>query len=303
MLSVLIITYNREHDLLALLEDLKHQSKWIESGDEILVYNNNSTYEYKKVKKFITENQALPINYMEGSENLGVAKGRNLLIKMAKNDNLLVIDDDIEFKQNTALQYVKKLCIGQFYSEENTAVVTFAIRFFENNEVQLAAFPHKDFDKYLKKEHFQTYFFVGATHLMKKEIFEKTGYYPEDYFYGMEEYDLSFRILDAGYNIAYDAAVTVLHKDSPFGRVPNAEKVAMLWLNKSKVAYKYLPRIYFYSTAVIWSCYFLLKSKIKLKLFFKTWLQILKIPRTTLRKTVSNQTMLRLHELDARLLY
>ena len=44
-----------------------------------------------------------------------------------------------------------------------------------------------------------------------------------------------------GYSIAYSDKMVMLHKESPLGRKTKKEKMAMLWINKSKVAWRYLP--------------------------------------------------------------
>ncbi len=74
--------------------------------------------------------------------------------------------------------------------------------------------------------HFETGYFVGCAHAIHRDIFEKTGYYPTNFFYGMEEYDLSYRAIDAGFDIVYDDRVIILHKESPLGRQTKKEKTA-----------------------------------------------------------------------------
>lgn len=303
MLSILIITYNREADLIALLSNMATQQEWVAAEDEILIHNNNSSDSYSNLQEFIRLHPQLPICYTEGDKNLGVAGGRNHLIKTAQNPLLLILDDDVEFVQDDALVRIKQIFEKPFFKENNTAVVTFDIRYYDTKEVQLSAFPHKDYKSHKDKKEFLSYYFIGAAHLMKKELFAVTGYYPEDYFYGMEEYDLSFRILDAGYTIGYDSSVSLLHKESPLGRMPAPEKLAMMWLNKATVAYKYLPALYYYSTAIIWGIYFLKKSGFKVGLYLNTWVKILRMRRSTQRRSMSDATMKQLRQMDARLLY
>ena len=65
-------------------------------------------------------------------------------------------------------------------------------------EMQVNAFPHKNFSSYLRdQDFFQTYYYAGGAHAIRREVLDRTGNYPVDFFYGMEEYDLSYRILDA----------------------------------------------------------------------------------------------------------
>jgi GT2 family glycosyltransferase len=50
--------------------------------------------------------------------------------------------------------------------------------------------------------------------LVKKEVTEKTGMFPEKFFLYYEEWDWSARILRAGYKIWFTADATIYHKES-----------------------------------------------------------------------------------------
>jgi GT2 family glycosyltransferase len=232
-----------------------------------------------------------------------VAKGRNILIKKAKFPLLLVLDDDVVFAEKNAIAKIATLFQKAQYVENNTAVITLNIFYSETNERQKEALPHKNYEEYKDKSWFLTYYFTGAAHLMKKEIFDTTGFYPADFFYGMEEYDLSYRIINAGYSLAFDADVKVFHKESPKGRLANKEKLKMMWFNKSKVAFTYLPKKYFYSTAFFWSLFYLKKTGLDVKGFFVNWKKIKEIPLNVSVKKIDEKTLNYLKKVKARLWY
>lgn len=302
-ISVLIITYNRPEDTLALLESLKAQEKLNNYAGEILLLNNASTVAYNKVEEFIEANPEMQIEYIPSKENLGVAKGRNFLIQKAKCPYLLVVDDDIEFPDTNALQVLSQLFSKKQYVENNTAVITLDIFYYENKERQRSAFPHKKYDKYVGKNWFLTSTFSGGANIIKKEVFEEVGYFPEDFFYGMEEYDLSYRIIGAGYTLAYDNSVKVYHKESPLGRVPTKEKLAMMWYNKSVVAWKYLPNRYFYSTALMWTFEYLRKTKFDVVGAIRNLKKIRKIPKLEPKNKINQAALNFLKTVEARLFY
>jgi len=52
-----------------------------------------------------------------------------------------------------------------------------------------------------------------------------------------------------------------------------------MWVNKSKVAWKYLPLRFFYTTAILWSLEYMKKSGWHVGGFFKGWGEIIRIPR------------------------
>jgi len=302
LLSILIITYNRAEDTLLLLQDIEAQHAVAQYVGEILLLNNNSSDSYEKVTDFISQTR-LPIDYIVNDKNPGVAGGRNLLIQKAKFPHLLVLDDDVVFADKSAIEKIAHLFSKEQYVQHNTAIITLNIYYHATGERQRNALPHKQYEAYKDKDWFLTYYFTGAAHLMKRELFDTTGYYPEDFFYGVEEYDLSFRAMDAGYTIAYDAEVKVLHKESPQGRLPNKTKLAMLWRNKCIVAYKYLPKKYFYTTLFMWSLFYLKRTGFDLAGAFRhLWLNA-KIPGSVSPRPVSNTTLSYLQSVKARLGY
>jgi hypothetical protein len=109
-------------------------------------------------------------------------------------------------------------------------------------------------------------------------VFEKSGYYPDNFFYGMEEYDLSYRALSNGYRIVYDDKLLVLHKESPLGRQTPADKLRGMWVNKSIVTWKYLPTVYFYTTSILWSLQYLKKTGFDFSGWIRGWKEVFRIP-------------------------
>jgi GT2 family glycosyltransferase len=300
--SILIISFNRPDDLLELLQGLSTQ-KNLDSLEETLILDNASTVSYQPVLDFISTHNNLKVNFIRQEENLGVARGRNLLMAQAKGNILLVLDDDVLFYTEDDFERLSLLLEKPFFKKANTAVVTPKIIYAENKQLQVTAFPHKKFKEYSDKTQFLTSYFTGCAHLIKKEVLEKTGLYPADFFYGMEEYDLSYRVINAGYAIGYDNEVTLMHKESAQGRQANYKKLKMQWINKSKVSWRYLPFIYFKITAIAWSFQYLLKAKGHLGSYFGAWKQIFKIPFKEQKNKISKEALSYLKKVEARLWY
>jgi GT2 family glycosyltransferase len=288
--------------VLELLENIAQLDRVDELLEEIILVNNASSADYSGVEAYIAANPHLPIAYYYSNENLGVARGRNLAIEKSKAPVLIMLDDDAVLQNRDAL-----INLVDEYQKQNTAkrkaIVSFKVLYYETLEMQVNAFPHKEFQEYNDNHFFETYYYAGGAHAITKEALTEVGSYPTDFFYGMEEYDLSFRLLDAGYSIVYSDAVVMLHKESPLGRKPKEEKLQMMWLNKSKVAWRYLPKKYFYSTAVMWSLHYLKNSNFNLPGFIRGWKQIARIPRTEKRLPVGTETIHYLKKVNARLWY
>jgi GT2 family glycosyltransferase len=270
--------------------------------EEIIIVNNASTEDYSPVKKYITDNPALAVKYFDAPENLGVARGRNYAIQKGKAPILIMLDDDAVLQNKDCLTNL----VEEFEnknSEKPKAIVSFKVLYFENLQMQVNALPHKRFNEFKDKSFFETYYYAGGAHAVKRDVITALGMYPDDFFYGMEEYDLSYRILEAGYSICYSDRIVMLHKESPQGRKPKNEKLRMMWVNKSKVAYRYLPKKYFYSTSFMWSLQYLKITGFNLPGFIKGWKEIFSIPGSEKRTPVSTATLEYLKKVKARLWY
>lgn len=302
-ISVLIITYNRADDLLLLLQSIEQLNGLDTYLEEIIILNNKSTDSYTHVTDYIARTPQLKVKYIESDTNAGVAGGRNQIIPIAKGNLLLTIDDDVELYDKDTFEKIVNSYNSDYYKKYNIGASTLRVIYHSTKEVQKSAFPHKKYEEYADKKEFLTSYFIGCANIIRKEVFDETGLYPTNFFYGMEEYDLCYRILDAGYCIAYDGSVTIEHKESPLGRSPNHTKLHMQWVNKCKVAWRYLPTIYFVSTAIAWSFQYLVKIKGHLPDYFSAWRKILAIPFKEKRTQVSHKTMSYLRRVHARLWY
>lgn len=270
--------------------------------EEIIIVNNASTESYQEVKNFILSAPQIPFRYFDAPENLGVAKGRNFAIQKGSAPIIIMLDDDAVLQNKDCLiNLIKEFEANN--TERPKAIVSFKVLYYDTLKMQINALPHKKYSKFKDKSFFQTYYYAGGAHAIKREVIEKIGLYPDDFFYGMEEYDLSYRILDAGYSIVYSDKIIMLHKESPLGRKPKNEKLRMMWVNKAKVAYRYLPKRFFYSTALMWSFQYLKVTGFNISGFFKGWREVFRISSSEKRNPVKPSTIEYLRKVKARLSY
>jgi GT2 family glycosyltransferase len=299
-LSFIIITYNRAKDALELLENISQ----LDNGqllEEVIVVNNASSEDYSMVKSF--KHPTIRVVYIESNENLGVTKGRNFALQYAKGEIIIFLDDDAVLQNKDALKNAIAAFERPGFENRPVAIVSFKVLYYDTLKMQENALPHKLFSEYKDKESFFTYYFAGGAHAIKRSVLEQVGNLPAEFFYGMEEYDLSYRILDNGYCIKYDSSIVMLHKESPLGRKPVHVKQRMMWVNKTKVAYRYLPKIYFYSTAVMWSAEYLKKTGFDVAGWLEGWKRIFSIPGKEKRTKLKASTMDYLKKVHARLWY
>ncbi len=301
-ISIIIISYNRVSDTLDLLTDIT-QLKNIDLLKEVILLNNASTDDYTPIQNFIRSNNQIPFKYINAPENLGVSRGRNYATKYANGDIFFYIDDDVNLKDKATLPKIIQSFSRTNGEERKIGAVSFKVFYASTMQLQINAFPHKKFEKYKNKHQFLTYYYAGCAHAKLRQAWNDAGGYPNDFFYGMEEYDFSFRVLNKDYCIKYDDSVTILHKESPLGRTPKAEKLRMMWVNKTKVAWKYLPKKYFYSTAILWSVLFIQKTNFNWSNFVNGWRDIFRIKGTEKRTPLNAKTLEYLRKIEARLWY
>ena len=302
-LSFIIITYNRPADTLELLENICTLNNAENLLEDIVIVNNASSDEYSTVESFVKQNPQLPFHYVVADSNLGVTKGRNFALQFAKGEICIFLDDDAVLQNKNALEKILQSFQQDGINNREVAIISFKVLYYDNLQMQVNALPHKKFKKYKNKHQFFTYYFAGGAHAIRRDILDSVGKLPEEFFYGMEEYDLSFRIIEKGYCIKYDDSIVMLHKESPLGRKPKAEKLHSMWINKTKVARRYLPAYCFYSTAIMWSIEYLLKTNFNLIGFINGWKEIVQIPSTEKRTPLGIDALNYLDYTEARLWY
>jgi GT2 family glycosyltransferase len=302
-ISVILITYGRKEDLKSCLNSILKQ----EHNDyELIIIDNNedeliSNYLKELISKIKDEDEDIDkIRYYKMNKNLGVTGGRNFGIKRAKGDILVFIDDDAFLENKNALQKV----YSNFFRDSQIGALSFKIVNYYSKKIERKEFPHKN-KRLNPDKQFETSYFIGAGHAIKKEIFDKIGLYPEDFFYGMEELDLSFKIIDNGYKIYYYPEVIVWHKQSLEGRLTEKEKWQKILENRIKVSIRNLPWKYIIINTLIWSVKVFIEVKGDFTVVFKSYRNIFRERKNILkvRKVINLETLSKLKKLRGRLYY
>lgn len=302
-LSICVISFNRPDNILALMKSILKQNDFEHCIVEFLILNNGSTVDYTEVVTFINNHPQLKIQYLLSDENLGVPRGRNKMMQLATAPYILIIDDDIEFKHPGDLIRLNTLMDEPFFIENNVAVTTLNVHYFDTDTPQISAFPHKQYHAYKDIPRFITGHFIGAANLNKKDAVAAVGYYGDGIFYGMEEYELSFKLIEKGYTLAYDNSVTILHKESPHGRMHSNLKHAMMWYNKVFVFWRFLPFKYVCTADFLWGLRYLKLSKFDWKGFWANRKKIAAMKRSTPRTPLQQRSLDYLKRVGARLWY
>lgn len=198
MISVIILTCNRNKDLVNNLRVLIQQTL---REKEIIIVDNGDTFYSDDINV-----EDVTCKYLKMSSNIG-CDGRNYGIKAAKGDLIVSLDDDVLFNSQDALEKIIEL----FQKRPDVSVINFKIVFDQSNTIiPFNWFHPRNYLEFGDVEFETDYISEGAV-AFRKEVFDKVGYYPGEFFLSHEGPDLAYRILDAGYKIIYSPQISVTH--------------------------------------------------------------------------------------------
>ena len=213
-LSIITVNYNGLTDTCELIESIPVSDRM-----EVIVVDNAS----KNDEASIIKNKFPNIQTIRSEKNLGFAGGNNLGIRAAKGKFLFLINNDTIFKEFNAQALIDRLS-----KSDKIAIVCPKIRFaWGDNPIQFAGYTplssitirnsaigcgEDDHGQYDTPH--PTPYAHGAAMMIRKEAIDKIGLMPEGYFLYYEELDWSMMMTRAGYEIWYEPACTIFHKES-----------------------------------------------------------------------------------------
>ena len=213
-ISIITINFNGLSDTCALMETIPFN----DNLEVIVVDNASKNQEADTISKRFPQ-----VKVIKSEKNLGFAGGNNLGIRAAKGKYIFLINNDTIFKNFNIQALIKKL-----ESSPKIAIVCPKIRFaWGSHPIQYAGYTplskitvRNQAIGFGEEDHGQydtahpTPYAHGAAMLIKREALEKVGLMSECFFLYYEELDWSMMFTRAGYEIWYDPACTVYHKES-----------------------------------------------------------------------------------------
>jgi GT2 family glycosyltransferase len=227
-LSIITINYNGLKETCELMETLPLEDESI----EVIVVDNAS----KDDEASIIEQRFPQVTVIRSKKNLGFAGGNNLGIQAAHGRYLFFINNDT-LLQPSSISHQTSVSpqtsdishlINRLESSPKIGMVCPKIKFaWGNNPIQYAGYTPlskitlrnsaigcgEEDDGQYDTAHLTPYAH-GAAMMVKREVIDKVGMMPECYFLYYEELDWSMMIRRAGYDIWYEPACTIYHKES-----------------------------------------------------------------------------------------
>lgn len=185
MISVLIITWNRQQQLKRCLDSIP-SSHLI---SEVLVIDNNSDCDLGWVEKEYTNTKLIKLY-----KNYGCAIARNIGVVNCKEDLIYFLDDDGWIDKNTIESSFTVL-----KSHKDISVVVSRIISPENEDLGI-----KGESRYVKN-------YNGGASLIKKDIFTNISFYPS-YKRQMEETFISLLLYEKNIKIFFNRKSLMMHE-------------------------------------------------------------------------------------------
>ncbi|MCC6424513.1 MAG: glycosyltransferase [Phycisphaerales bacterium] len=215
IISYIIITHNRCQTLMTNLARLERQTPWGRDQWELFVVDNASTDQTAEA----VESWFPTVNLIQRPSNEGMS-ARNHAIEVARGKYIVFLDDD-SYPMGTAL----KDSVAYLDEHPKTAAVVGRV-VLPNGECEAPAMPAVT---------------LGGASMVRREVLKKVGGFATEFFRQAEEYDLSFRIWDAGYAIERFEDVLYGHDKVPASR--SSDLTARMDLRNNLIlARRYLPR-------------------------------------------------------------
>lgn len=252
LLSVIVITYHRGPFLQQALESIYLQKR-IPGPFEIIVVDNGGDALLDPSPRADVE-----LRLVQPGRNLGVAGGRNLGMSLARGDYQIFLDDDAAWHDPFDMARFLEL----FATEPRCACIAGKILNPATRAVDRRLLPAPDKERLLHADApIPTPYFYGGVHALRAECVREIGGYPERLKFGMEEYDLSLRLVDAGYTILFHPDIAALHYDAQTGRdIIGSGRWVENAVNKTRVAWRLLPLPYPLTIGLVWSAAVLVKT-------------------------------------------
>lgn len=215
-LSIITVNYNGIKDTCELIDSIT----FTDDMEVIVVDNGSFENEASRISQRYPQ-----VKTIRSDKNFGFAGGNDIGIREAKGKYLFFINNDTLFKHQTS--DIRHL-INRLESSPNIGMVCPKIRFaWGNNPIQYAGYTqlsrvtirnqaigYGEEDKGQYDIPHPTPYAHGAAMVIKREVIEKVGLMPECYFLYYEELDWSMMIMRKGYEIWYEPACTIYHKES-----------------------------------------------------------------------------------------
>jgi GT2 family glycosyltransferase len=239
-ISIVIISWKMKNLLKVCLDSIYKFTKDI--SYEIIVIDNNS----QDGTSEMMERDFKEVRLIKNSINRGVAPARNQGLKIARGRYILILDADMELKENSIEQmysYIEKNCdvglVGcklvdsddnlQYSCKRYPNFLALIFRRLEHSQMvrnskTLKNHIMKEWDHNTVRE---VDYVIGACQFFRSELLGNVGLLDEKIFYGPEDMDFCLRIWRNNMKVMYYPFTSIFHHEQRITKKKIFSKVSL----------------------------------------------------------------------------
>ncbi len=268
MISIVIPNYNGLSHLELCYDSLRNQS--YKEFKIILVDNNSADDSVKYTEKNYPEVIILKLNTNTGF-SFAVNKGIKSSLENPECKFVLLLNNDTECDK-----YFLEELLNGFKDEQTGSVACKMLNFYNRNIIDDAGdFIKKKGSPYARGfeetdtgQYDNTEFIFGAcagAAIYRREVFDKIGYFDNDFFAYYEDVDFSFRLQLSGYKCFYNPKAVCYHKRGATTSSKSGFQTMLCEKNLIALRIKNYP----FSTLIKWFPYFFMIRFVRYYRFYR----------------------------------
>jgi GT2 family glycosyltransferase len=199
--SVIVVAYNSERCIGACLDSVLRQKD--ASFDVIAVDNASADDTLKNLRKD-------RVSVVEGKENIGFGRACNLGVSQGRGKFVLCLNPDAELLDDCSLRVIcRNMERNPQWGLAGTKVISHDGHLESPPALEYPGQKHvrRDFSKLPG----DIAWVIGASMVIRRDVFQQLGGFDPDYFLYSEETDLCLRAREMGYEIGWMRDVVVRH--------------------------------------------------------------------------------------------
>ena len=258
LVYIVILIYNNKEEIKRCIESLEQITY---TNYRILLIDNDSPDGGGSELKTIFST----FEFIETGENLGFARGCNVGLRYAVENNaeyVLLLNGDMIVESNFLEPMVEMmesnedagLASGKIFHLSNRKLLWYAGGYIQLWRGQLINSYYNKPDTIGNGSAILTQFCTGAMMLIPKRIINEIGLLPQEYFFGVEEWDYSMQVRQSGYKLYVIPNAVAYHLAGGSVKDYVVKFHYNFYRNKLIFQRKYLPRPIYW----IWKMAFLL---------------------------------------------
>lgn len=216
-LSIIILSFNTKKLTLDCIRSIfRIYKKNIENNElEIVVSDNDSKdgtiEEIEKIKE---------VRLVKNSKNFGFSKGNNLGERKANGKYILFLNSDTEIKDDGFVKMIDFMdknekigVLGAKLLNPNGKPQKSCGNFYTFFNLLFTIFGKDTFVRKSPNSIQEVDWISGASFMMRKDVFDKTGGFDEDFFMYIEDMELCYRVKKMGYKTYFYPNIKLIHKE------------------------------------------------------------------------------------------